>query len=107
MSRVIEILRYTKKGSPRTDLPTAELLSIVVTPAHRGKGTAEALYVDLKAYFNQMKKSSFKIVVGETLAPAHNFYQRMGAHPLAHLELHQGAKSVVYVQTLEPAVGSS
>ena len=107
MSRVAEILRYTKKGAPRTDLPTAELLSIVVTPDHRGNGTAVALYLDLKAYFKQMQVTRFKIVVGENLAPAHKFYQRMGAQPLAELELHQGTKSVVYVQTLEPAVGDS
>lgn len=107
MSRVAEILRYTKNGTPRTDLPTAELLSIVVSPDYRGNGTAEALYVDLTAYFKQMQVTRFKIVVGENLAPAHKFYRRMGAQPLAELELHQGKKSVVYVQTLEPAVGDS
>jgi ribosomal protein S18 acetylase RimI-like enzyme len=107
MRRVLEILRYTKKGIPRTDLPVAELLSIVVTPDHRGNGSAEALYTALTAYFKQMQVTKFKIVVGGNLAPAHKFYQRMGAQPLADLELHQGAKSVVYVQTLAPATGSS
>ena len=107
MSRVAEILRYTKKGPARSDLPTAELLSIVVDPAYRGKGIAESLYADLTAYFKQMQVGRFKIVVGEKLAPAHKFYQRMGAQPWTDLELHQGAKSVVYVQTLAPAAGSS
>jgi ribosomal protein S18 acetylase RimI-like enzyme len=107
MRRVVEILRYAKKGIPRTDLPTAELLSIVVTPDYRGNGSAEVLYADLIAYFKQTQVTKFKIVVGGNLAPAHKFYQRMGAQPLADLELHQGANSVVYVQTLGPTAGSS
>ncbi len=107
MRRVLEILRYTNKGISRTDLPTAELLSIVVTPDHRGSGSAEALYTDLTAYFKQMQVTKFKIVVGANLAPAHKFYQRMGAQPMTDLELHRGTKSVVYVQMLEHAAGSS
>jgi hypothetical protein len=39
-------------------------------------------------------------VVGEKLLPAQKFYSRMGAQPLAEMELHQGTKSVVYVQTV-------
>jgi ribosomal protein S18 acetylase RimI-like enzyme len=98
--RVREILRYTKKGPASTDLPTAELMSIAVDPAFRGKGIAEALYTDLNAYFKKMQVAEFKIIVGEKLDSAHKFYKRMGALPLAELELHEGDKSVVYVQTV-------
>ena len=104
--RVREILRYTKKGPERTDLPTAELLSIAVDPAYRGKGIAEALYTDLTAYFKQIQVAEFKIIVGGKLDSAHKFYRRMGAQPLTDLELHEGAKSVVYVQTVNTAAGS-
>ncbi len=104
--RVREILRYAKKGPERTDLPTAELLSIAVDPAYRGKGIAEAMYTDLIAYFKQRQIAEFKIIVGGKLDSAHKFYQRMGAQPLTELELHEGAKSVVYVQTVNTAVGS-
>jgi GNAT superfamily N-acetyltransferase len=103
--RVREVLRYTKKGPERTDLPTAELLSIAVDRAYRGKGIAEALYTDLTAYFKQMQVDEFKIIVGGKLDSAHKFYKRMGAQALTELELHEGAKSVVYVQTVSATVG--
>jgi ribosomal protein S18 acetylase RimI-like enzyme len=100
MSRVVEILRYAKSESPHLDLPTPELLSIVVASDCRGKGVAESMYADLIDYFRQVQVAKFKIVVGEKLLPAQRFYDRMGALPLAEMELHQGAKSVVYVQTV-------
>ena len=100
MSRVAEILRYAKSESPHHDLPIPELLSIVVAPNCRGKGIAESMYADLIEYFRQMQVAQFKIVVGEKLLPAQKFYVRMGAQPLAEMELHQGTKSVVYVQTV-------
>ena len=100
MSRVAEILRYAKSESPHRDLPTPELLSIVVAPNCRGKGLAESMYADLIDYFRQMQVAQFKIVVGEKLLPAQKFYVCMGAQPLAEMELHQGVKSVVYVQSV-------
>lgn len=100
LKRVAEILQYTNSEPRHSDLPAAELLSIAVAPAARGTGVAESLYAELTNYFRQMKVAKFKIVVGEKLFPAHKFYQRMGARPLTELELHHGAKSVVYVQTV-------
>lgn len=100
MSRVVETLRYAKSESPHHDFPTPELLSIVVAPSCRGKGIAESMYADLNDYFRQMQVFQFKIVVGEKLLAAQKFYVRMGAQPLAEMELHQGTKSVVYVQTV-------
>lgn len=100
LKRVAEILRYTNSEPAHGDFPTAELLSIAVAPAARGTGVAESLYVELSNYFRQMKVATFKIVVGEKLLAAHKFYERMGARWTTELELHQGAKSVVYVQTV-------
>jgi GNAT superfamily N-acetyltransferase len=100
MSRVAEVLRYVKSESLHSDFPTPELLSIVVAPDCRGKGIAEAMYTDIMDYFRQTQVTKFKIVVGEKLLFAHKFYTRMGAQPLAEMELHQGTKSVVYVQTV-------
>ena len=40
----------------------------------------------------------FKIIVGAPLAPAHRFYRRMGAVPVAEMEVHGGAASTVYLQ---------
>lgn len=99
--RVRETLRYTRKGPERTDLPTAELLSIAVDPAYRGRGISDALYYDLTAYFKKMKVAEFKIIVGRRLDSAHKFYKRIGAQPVTELELHEGEISVVYVQTVD------
>ena len=79
-------------------LPAAELLSIAVDPACRGRGIAEDLYAGLKLFFATRGLGEFKIIVGAPLAPAHRFYRRMGAVPVAEIEVHRGAASTVYVQ---------
>jgi ribosomal protein S18 acetylase RimI-like enzyme len=98
LGRVMEILRYIKSNNEQSNLPISELLSIAVTPNSRGKGFADAMYKDLIKHFREMKVEFFKIVVGDSLSPAHKFYQRMGAKVVAEIEVHHGARSVVYVQ---------
>jgi ribosomal protein S18 acetylase RimI-like enzyme len=98
LNRLIEIFRYTNSESERGDLPVAELLSIAVSPACRGKGIAETMYSELMDQFRQTKITQFKIVVGSELAPAHKFYHRMGAQAIREITIHGGARSVVYVQ---------
>jgi ribosomal protein S18 acetylase RimI-like enzyme len=97
--RIIEILRYSR-GSDHEEpkLPAAELLSIAVDPAFRGRGHGDGLYRQLTAFFADQGLMEYKIVVGAALAPAHRFYRRMGAEPVSEIEVHQGARSVVYVQ---------
>lgn len=100
--RVIEILRHSARSATpgAVDLPSAELISIVVAPAWRGREVAERLYRALEAHFAGEGTGRFKIVVGETLGPAHRFYRRMGAVPAAEAVVHGGARSVVYVHTV-------
>jgi len=98
--RIIEILRYNQRGHDHgPKLPEAELLSIVVDPAFRGAAHAESLYRRLADFFADRGEREFKITVGAALAPAHRFYRRMGALPAAEIEVHQGARSIVYVQS--------
>lgn len=98
--RIIEILRYSRGTSDHGPaLPSAELLSIVVDPAFRGRQHADYLYRQLGNFFASRGEPQFKIIVGAALAPAHRFYQRMGAQPAAEIEVHQGARSIVYVQS--------
>lgn len=98
--RIIEILRYSQRGRDHgPKLPKAELLSIVVDPAFRGRQHADYLYRQLGNFFASRGEPQFKIIVGTALAPAHRFYQRMGAQPAAEIEVHQGARSIVYVQS--------
>ena len=100
--RILEILRYSRGGGGDATavptLPAAELLSIAVDPAGRGRGIAEDLYTRLKLFFGTRGLGEFKIIVGASLLPAHRFYRRMGAVPVAEIEVHRGAASTVYVQ---------
>jgi len=47
--------------------------------------------------FMRRKARQFKIVVGDALEPAHRFYKKMGARPVAKTEVHKGSGSIVYV----------
>lgn len=98
--RILEILRYGAGASARTDLPRAELLSIAVDPSARGTGVSEQLYRRLQSHFSERGVDAFRIVVGDALLPAHRYYQKMGAKPVARIEVHAGEGSVVYVQSL-------
>ncbi len=94
--RCIEIFQYG--NADMSDLPDEELLSIVVAPQYRGKKVSENLYSRLREHFSHAGVKAFKIMVGKELNTAHRFYQRMGAQPVGEYELHEGAKSVLYVQ---------
>ena len=101
LKRILEILRYGGGTSTTHDLPRAELLSIAVAPHARGSGVAERLYRRLEENFAGRGLSAFRITVGDSLAPAHRYYRRMGAVPAGRVEVHAGEGSVVYVQALE------
>lgn len=101
--RILEILRYSRGHILPADLPDAELLSIAVDPACRGQQVAEQLYRRLEDHFRGAGIASFRIIVGEPLAPAHRFYQRMGAIALGTVEVHEGERSIVYLQRLSQA----
>lgn len=98
--KIAEIVLLGSKAPPVAHLPHAELLSIAVDPAHRGHGHAQSLYEQLVAHFTAQGLTGFKIVVGETLGPAHRFYTRLGAKPVANMEVHKSQRSTVYVHTL-------
>ena len=94
-------MRYDGGTSTAHELPSAELLSIAVAPHARGSGVAERLYRRLEEHFAGRGLSAFRITVGDSLAPAHRYYRRMGAVPAGRVEVHAGEGSVVYVQALE------
>jgi ribosomal protein S18 acetylase RimI-like enzyme len=102
--RMTEILRYSRDNDQSSSWPRAELLSIAIDPACRGQHLAETLYRRLTEFFESRDSREFKIVVGAALAPAHRFYLRMGAEPIAQIEVHQGEYSTIYRQrVLRPA----
>lgn len=103
LKRILEILRYSGGTESAAALPQAELLSIAVDRAVRGSGVAERLYRRLEDHFAKRRVGAFRITVGDSLAPAHRYYQRMGAKPVARVEVHAGEGSVVYVQDVAKA----
>ena len=105
--RIIEILRYSRGNDQSSAWPRAELLSIALDPACRGQHLAEPLYERLTEFFESRGIAEFKIVVGAALGPAHKFYLRMGAEPIAQTEVHQGERSTIYRQRLSAPVTSS
>lgn len=96
IKRIAEVLLHTQKGSSR-QLPDAELYSIAVSPVFRGTGVAERLYQSLRAEFSARGIGQFKIVVGDVLAPAQAFYKKVGAIPMASIEVHDGVGSTVFI----------
>jgi ribosomal protein S18 acetylase RimI-like enzyme len=97
LRRIVEILRYSNQSGLPAGTPDAELLSLAVAPEWRGRAIADALYDRLLQGFQQQGVVAFRIIVGAALAPAHRFYQRMGAQPVGDLEVHAGESSTVYV----------
>lgn len=100
LKRIVEILRYGKQGDSGLRLPRAELLSIAVDPSFRGTGVSERLYQRLVSHFSERGVGGFRIVVGDSLEPAHRYYLKMGARPVGRVQIHAGEGSVVYVQTV-------
>lgn len=97
LSKIAEILWMGKKEKPVLGLPHAELLSIAVEPGQRGQGCAQSLYRELVDHFRERGVFAFRIVVGEQLKTAHQFYKKMGAEPVGCIEVHQGQGSIMYV----------
>jgi GNAT superfamily N-acetyltransferase len=97
---ILEILRHGRSRRTDSALPDNELLSIAVAPVARGSGVAERLYNKLVDHFRRQGVGAFRIVVGDQLAPAHRFYQKMGAQAAEKVEVHAGQGSTIYVQQL-------
>ncbi|MEX1198153.1 MAG: GNAT family N-acetyltransferase [Pseudohongiellaceae bacterium] len=99
--RILEIIRYSRNSEGDGTLPAHELLSIAVAESHRGQGVAESLYQRLVEYFKAENVTEFRIVVGQSLTPAHRFYRRMGALSVTEAEVHGGQRSTIYVHSVK------
>ena len=95
--RIIEIVRYSGEANLPGGVPDAELLSLAVAPEARGSGVADTLYRKLVDDFQARGVDAFRIIVGDALAPAHRFYQRMGATLAGEVQVHEGEPSKVYI----------
>jgi ribosomal protein S18 acetylase RimI-like enzyme len=104
MVRIAEILWFGSARHGERLWPKAELYSIVVAESARGTGVASSLYQALISFFADRGVSDFRIVVGEDLTPAHHFYRKMGAVPVARVSVHRGSASIIYRQEVRSSV---
>lgn len=99
LRKIVELLFLKRKNQmDKTQSHKAELLSIAVDPAYRGKGIAQSLYRMLCDYYQDKGVNGFTIVVGEQLTGAHRFYLKNGAQFVDTIKIHGEANSVVYLQ---------
>lgn len=96
VKRIFEILWFSYQHKTVPECPRAELFSIAVLKSARGTGVANRLFQALAQHFEEDGEPAFFIVVGADLAPAHRFYQRVGAIPIAQISIHQGQSSTLY-----------
>lgn len=93
VKKIFEDIFYINKK----DVLRSELLTIAVRKNFRGQGVAKEM---LEVFILEMKKrgvKSFKVVVGEELKPAINFYEKSGFKLLGEAEVHRGEKSRIYI----------
>lgn len=96
LRRVIETLRYP---SGETDLPRAEILSVVVDAAAGGRGLGTRLVTEALRMIGERGVRCAKVVVGAGNEPALALYERCGFAHRARIEVHEGTPSEVLVWT--------
>ncbi|MCK5226476.1 MAG: GNAT family N-acetyltransferase [Planctomycetes bacterium] len=93
--KIIETLFYPNRIK-KMNLPSAELLSIVVAKEGQGKGIAKQL---VNTGFEECSKRNIdrvKVLVGADNEPANNLYLKCGFSPAGQIENH-GVKSNIYI----------
>jgi ribosomal protein S18 acetylase RimI-like enzyme len=94
--RLLETTRYAASGA----LPPAELVSIAVAPAGRGRGIGGALVRAVLAEFAARGVAAVRVTAGDENAPAGRLYERAGFRLHSYMEIHPGERSAVYVIAL-------
>lgn len=90
--RVLETARYATEAD---GLPVAELLSVAVTPAARGRGVGRALVREVNAEFRRRGVEDARVVTAGDNAAALGLYVAEGYRPVAEIEVHAGRVSQV------------
>jgi len=95
IKKIFESVFYIKKEEIRP-----ELLTMAVKKDFQGQGVSKKMF---EIFVSEMKKrgvKTFKVVVGEQLKPAINFYEKKGFKFLKEIEIHKGQKSRIYIYHL-------
>lgn len=99
--RLWETWRYPTKPT-RTNLPAAEILNFCIAAPFQRHGIGKRLFAELVQEFKQRRVPAFKIVTGGNQSSAHAFYESVGAHLVDRIEVHRGARSLVYWYSVVP-----
>lgn len=94
LRRVRETRSYGLDGH---DEVSAELLSMAVAPAARGRGLAHRLGSQLQEWATNRGIDAMKVVVGEGNDPAIGVYRKMGFGDDKTIEVHRGDRSLEMV----------
>jgi len=100
VKRMIHTLRYPSQVDP--DLPPAEVLSIAVSPAARGKGIGRSLMAAAMEEFRRRGLPRVKVAVWAGNEQANRFYERFG-FALASTRLHHGLVMNIYTISTDAA----
>lgn len=97
IKKAFETLMYPAKNPPeKIELPRPELLDLAVIQSYQGTGVAQELFRQLVGQFHNRGVTAFQIPTTEGLERAHRFYEKMGAHKVTTIEVHQGQKTYIY-----------
>jgi len=100
--KISETFLYPKrKNKISKNMPTAELLSIVVDKEYREKGVAKKLFQELVNEYKKRGINEFKVIVGSNLLNAIKFYEKMGCRYLDKIQVHKGEDSLIYVYNID------
>jgi ribosomal protein S18 acetylase RimI-like enzyme len=94
--RVWETLRYPAGGhEDAAPLPAAELLSVAVAPAARGRGVGRLLVQAFTTELTRRRVAGARVVVGADNEAAIRLYEQCGFAKVARIEVHRGTPSQV------------
>jgi GNAT superfamily N-acetyltransferase len=94
--KIIETLLYPSKKEIR-ELPSPEILDLVVGRNSQGMGVGRALFTEFTNILKESGSNEFKITTGESLSGAHAFYEKMGATHVRNINIHVGQSTRVYL----------
>jgi ribosomal protein S18 acetylase RimI-like enzyme len=81
-------------------LPAAELLSISVNPGCQATGIGSQLLNALEKHLQETGIKKYKVIAGESLVGANNFYLKNGFVLATQIVIHGNSKSNVYTKEL-------
>ena len=97
--RVAETLRYPSATQDR-GLPEPEILNFCVSSKQQRRGIGKRLFAELCEEFARRGIAEIRIVTGVSQHSAQRFYDALGAQRVEEIEVHKGARSLIYTYHL-------